>query len=57
MSVEINKPAFYTLALTNPKIAGWFEPFPGLRIDALKKPSWLHRTFTRLLLGWKWSDA
>ncbi len=21
-----------------------------------KKPSWIHRTFCKLLLGWTWSD-
>jgi hypothetical protein len=29
----------------------------GIRLSFASKPSWLHRTMSKLLLGWKWVDA
>ena len=28
----------------------------GMQISLSKKPKWIHRKFTKLLLGWEWID-
>jgi hypothetical protein len=28
----------------------------GMQIFLGKKPKWIHRKFTKLLLGWEWKD-
>jgi hypothetical protein len=28
----------------------------GMRISLSKKPKWIHRKFTKLLLGWEWKN-
>jgi hypothetical protein len=48
-----------TATISFPKIAGYWV----IARDPLKtqfpvgqRPAWLHRTMTRLLLGWEWKD-
>jgi hypothetical protein len=44
----------YTL-FTPPIYAGYYDIL-GTRHQYTRRPSWIHRTFTRLLLGWVWHD-
>lgn len=38
------------------KYVGQWIVGPSVRFSLEKKPSWLHRTMTKLLLGWEWRD-
>ena len=29
----------------------------SFHVYVTQRPNWLHRTMTRLLLGWRWEDA
>ena len=29
---------------------------PQFKVASTKKPNWIHRYFSKLLLGWEWSD-
>ena len=39
-----------------PKYVGTYHITVGFSISLEKKPLWLHRYMTRILLGWKWVD-
>jgi hypothetical protein len=39
-----------------PKWVGHWIINPQFKVSATKKPSAIHRYFTKLLLGWEWSD-
>ena len=54
---EIEYPELYTLTMAKPPpVIGSMEIMPGVFYHLTRKPTWLHRHFTRLLLGWKWKD-
>jgi hypothetical protein len=38
-----------------PKIVGYWK-IGDLQVSTTKKPTWFHRTMTRVLLGWGWRD-
>lgn len=39
---------------TPPRQVGWVYIAPGYCLELSRWPCWLHRTMTRLLLGWRW---
>lgn len=42
---------------TPPVYVGYYDLGEGtIQQFFKKKPTWLHRTMTRILLGWKWVD-
>lgn len=41
----------------NPKYVGCYILSGNWSFYFQKKPSWLHRKMTKLLLGWEWKDA
>ena len=57
-----------TTCTTSPIVTGFqIRPTPdnagywgiggdSLQIHREKRPSWLHRTFSKLLIGWEWKD-
>lgn len=43
--------------LVLPKYVGrWWLPCKSVVFNATKKPSWIHRKLTELILGWTWED-
>lgn len=38
-------------------VGAWKMPGTEAYFHAIKRPSWLHRTMMRLLLGWVWRDS
>jgi hypothetical protein len=42
----------------NPIYAGYYKIGGniGMQISLGKKPKWIHRKLTKLLLGWEWKD-
>ena len=38
------------------KVVGKYEIIPNYFWTVRKKPNFVHRFFTRILLGWKWTD-
>lgn len=42
--------------IKNPEYVGMYHVTVGFAISLEKKPFWLHRYMTKLLLGWKWED-
>jgi hypothetical protein len=50
--------AAHGLSVKPIRFAGTMEILPdGLTISLQKRPRFIHRLFTRLLLGWKWTDS
>jgi len=41
---------------TTVNIGYWGIGGDSLQIHAEKRPSWLHRTFSKILIGWEWKD-
>lgn len=49
---------FFTMSIGAPKYVGYYDIIPGeFSIYLRKKPNFIHRWFTRVLLGWKWKDT
>ena len=51
-----------SLVVTVPKIVGGYRVTPNHEYGLVfftftKKPSWWHRMWCRLLLGWRWVDS
>lgn len=42
--------------LQPPKYVGGYKVGDNFHIALIKKPAWLHRKFTRIILGWNWID-
>ena len=41
-----------------PAYVGYYDIIPGeFSIYLKKKPNFIHRWFTRVLLGWRWKDT
>jgi hypothetical protein len=41
---------------TTVNIGYWGIGGDSLQIHREKRPSWLHRTFSKILIGWEWKD-
>ena len=41
---------------TTVNIGYWRIGGDSLQIHREKRPSWLHRTFSKILIGWEWKD-
>ena len=40
----------------DPNCIGYWEVSKGIQVWREKRPNWLHRKYTELMLGWKWMD-
>ena len=43
--------------LTMPTYVGQWKITPNFKVSSEKRPNWLHRVMTKLLLGWTWEDT
>jgi hypothetical protein len=41
---------------TTVNIGYWGIGGDSLQIHRERRPSWLHRTFSKILIGWEWKD-
>ena len=47
-----------SFVIRNIPYVGYYDIIPGeFSIYLRKKPNFIHRWFTRVLLGWKWTDT
>ena len=47
-----------SLTINYEPYVGYYDIIPGeFKISFKRKPNFIHRWFTRILLGWKWYDV
>ena len=66
-NIADNRPVLTVVGLNTPKPVGTWHigmmsdgngwRYSGVSFGMHYKPHWLHRFFTRLLLGWKWEGV
>jgi len=65
IQMDINGKAKNTISLDKkydgikfilPNYVGMYEVVEGIHFSTTKKPNFIHRFFSKLLLGWKWVD-
>lgn len=55
---RLNPDPMTSLVIMNTPYVGYYDIIPGeFSIYLRKKPNFIHRWFTRVLLGWKWKDT
>lgn len=55
---RLNPNTMTSLVIMNTPHVGCYDIIPGeFSIYLRKKPNFIHRWFTRVLLGWKWKDT